>query len=420
MTVPHKLHAAAQVARALNFLKSTRLVHADLACRNVLLFKLEEDPRELVAKITDFGLAIFLKEGVHEQYLRQPQATRWCSPETVAYGKLSHQSDIWSFGVTFWELFADGASPWARIEKRADVTAKLTSLAGECDNCDTAESLASILWDLSMDFPLTDGACPTAAYSTMLSCLTPNEDARPSAAQIEESLLNVFEEVAPPPSVHSVGSSAVTAAFDDFPGDADSISASTEASASDPRCVSKTLVRQLSSKLLDVEKEINNPKFEILNDFLQSQHAVEALGDTLVEKMLLEVREALLREAFLARLAEERKASLNRLTKDKLGESKSCHVDTSAHTATVQTHEAEVQTADAPIRELLLPRVPAEGRLRCWGTAPPLSIWTLWSLVENDALLRRDYASEATARAALEAEGLSETALVRQTVYSSS
>ena len=107
-----------------------QIVHADVACRNVLIFKLRgDDAHKLVAKLSDFGLAILLQDGHDSEEVKQPQATRWCAPETVAYKRVSPRSDIWSFGVTMWEVFSGGQTPWPRFESRIDLNAKLTELA---------------------------------------------------------------------------------------------------------------------------------------------------------------------------------------------------------------------------------------------------------------------------------------------------
>ena len=34
------------------------------------------------------------------------------APECVNYGHFSHASDVWSFGVTLWEMFTFGEPPY--------------------------------------------------------------------------------------------------------------------------------------------------------------------------------------------------------------------------------------------------------------------------------------------------------------------
>lgn len=40
-------------------------------------------------------------------------AIKWTAPEGVLGASYSSASDVWSCGVTMWEVFSDGANPWS-------------------------------------------------------------------------------------------------------------------------------------------------------------------------------------------------------------------------------------------------------------------------------------------------------------------
>jgi len=186
-TFEHKLHGSTQISRAMAFLESMRIVHADLSCRNILLCQYrQEDPSCTLVKVTDFGLAVVLKEGADSEIRKQPQATRWCAPETVAHSKFSHRSDVWSLGTTLWELFSGGAVPWVRWQRRSNVGARLRTLA------DIAAKGGSE--NISEDFPAPCD-CNPAAHSAMLACLQVDERARPGFAQLVEDFAVIVEEI---------------------------------------------------------------------------------------------------------------------------------------------------------------------------------------------------------------------------------
>lgn len=95
------------VAQGMAYLASMRVIHCDLAGRNVLLTD------KLVAKITDFGLAKILQKD-KDYYTRstgKELPLMWCSPESIANRKFTTKGDIWSYGILMWEVFTHAKPP---------------------------------------------------------------------------------------------------------------------------------------------------------------------------------------------------------------------------------------------------------------------------------------------------------------------
>lgn len=179
ITVTHKVHASRQLADAMSFFKQNRIVHADLSCRNILLFRLESDPTMTIIKLIDFGLALTLPELSDRVCHKQPKAVRWCAPETVKDSCFSYSSDAWSFGLTLWELFSDGLAPWSNLKKRSDVTERLCALLDK-----TAE------FDAMTEFPRPNG-CPAVMHQAILSVLRLTEHNRASIEALQKFLAGV-------------------------------------------------------------------------------------------------------------------------------------------------------------------------------------------------------------------------------------
>lgn len=102
-----------QIAKAMDHLSSLGIVHCDLATRNVLV----RNP--LHVEVTDFGLAHMIGEDQINDgnsclplpwialELLNPFATFLC---------FSVETDVWSFGVTIWEIFTFGDEPFVELE----------------------------------------------------------------------------------------------------------------------------------------------------------------------------------------------------------------------------------------------------------------------------------------------------------------
>uniref|UniRef100_A0A8C1K5C6 Receptor protein-tyrosine kinase n=1 Tax=Cyprinus carpio TaxID=7962 RepID=A0A8C1K5C6_CYPCA len=107
------LNWCVQIAKGMMYLEERRLVHRDLAARNVLV----KSPNHI--KITDFGLARLL-DADEKEYSADggKMPIKWMALECIHYRKFTHQSDVWSYGVTIWELMTFGGKPYDGIPTR--------------------------------------------------------------------------------------------------------------------------------------------------------------------------------------------------------------------------------------------------------------------------------------------------------------
>ncbi|XP_054707215.1 fibroblast growth factor receptor 2-like [Uloborus diversus] len=96
-----------QVAVGMEHISSLKLIHRDIAARNILMCSEEH------VKIADFGLSkdIYETQNYHS-ITQQRLPIKWMAPEAIEKRRFNVRTDVWSFGVLMWEIFEFGQEPY--------------------------------------------------------------------------------------------------------------------------------------------------------------------------------------------------------------------------------------------------------------------------------------------------------------------
>ncbi|XP_034024488.1 tyrosine-protein kinase receptor UFO [Thalassophryne amazonica] len=145
------------IARGMEYLSSKNFIHRDLAARNCML---NENMNVCVA---DFGLSKKIYNG---DYYRQGRISKmpvkWIAIESLADRVYTTKSDVWSFGVTMWEIATRGQTPYPGVENSEiyDYLRQGNRLKQPPDCLDSIYALMFSCWLLSpKDRPSFESLC---------------------------------------------------------------------------------------------------------------------------------------------------------------------------------------------------------------------------------------------------------------------
>ena len=157
-----------QIASGMEYLSGRSIVHRDLAARNILLVSKD------AAKVSDFGMARRVDPATGVYIGSDKKDTKWplkwYPPSVWRHGRFDEKTDVWSFGVAFWEAASGGERPYG--DSHIDM----------------------ILMRLENGYRLErPDECPEDVYNIMFKCWLAEKRDRPTFADLAAQLKQKLE-----------------------------------------------------------------------------------------------------------------------------------------------------------------------------------------------------------------------------------
>ena len=124
----HHMNTALRICKGLAYLHKQKIIHGHIKPENILVSREVNGPDRFhnQVKIADFSMAGLVRGFFHPSPNIKGGTLRYMSPEQVKKKETTFRSDIFSLGVTLYELFT-GRHPSERSASRKELLAKLLS-----------------------------------------------------------------------------------------------------------------------------------------------------------------------------------------------------------------------------------------------------------------------------------------------------
>ena len=176
------LHFAAQIVSGMIYLSDKNLHHNDLSLRNILISEFRS------IKITNIARYCPKYQLDYYKIANRALPVRWMAVESLLSGISSQMTDVWSFGVLLWELFAYGVQPYYGY---------------------TNPEVIEMVRDRKLlACPMH---CPRRIYTLMCTCWEELSDQRPTFVELMDDLRNIQET-----TIISTSSSHESASIDEM------------------------------------------------------------------------------------------------------------------------------------------------------------------------------------------------------------
>ena len=160
-TLLHKF--CIEICQGMEYLSKLNFIHRDLACRNIYV------TINLSCRIADFGMCRELKK--EQEYHKSSDThipVRWTAPESVFYQRYSEKSDVWSYGMTMYEIWGMCLKPWFAL---------------------ATEEVVDTL--LQHNLPTPPTGCPRSVYELMIDIWDPDPENRPNFSGLLSKLKTI-------------------------------------------------------------------------------------------------------------------------------------------------------------------------------------------------------------------------------------